>query len=109
MLSTWIIAEHGKLLQAMCPLYVQLSCMSCHYISCTFLPFSFVAAKLTKVDGTSLSCFIYFCPEETPVRSKMTMSSSKASVLAAAGEHNVTFDKYCYQYYLLAIYSMFIA
>eukprot|EP01031_Cornospumella_fuschlensis_P028284 gene28284-34152_t len=54
----------------------------------------FVAAKLTKADGTALSCFIYFCPEETPVRAKMTMSSSKASVLAAAGEHNVAFDKF---------------
>jgi hypothetical protein len=40
---------------------------------------SFVATKLPKADGTIVSIFIYFCPENTPVRAKMTMSSSKVN------------------------------
>lgn len=48
----------------------------------------FVAARL---DGKGL--FLFVCPEGVPVRVKMTMSSSKASVLAAATQIGVVFDK----------------
>eukprot|EP01039_Chlorochromonas_danica_P004912 gene4912-5388_t len=54
---------------------------------------SFIITKLEKSDGTSLSLFIYFCPENTPIRLKMTLSSSKASVLASAAEQGITFDR----------------
>lgn len=35
---------------------------------------------------------VYSCPEASAVRLKMTYSSSKASVVAAAAEAGVTFD-----------------
>jgi len=38
------------------------------------------------------SVLVYSCPEESAVRLKMTYSSSKASVVAAAAEAGVTFD-----------------
>lgn len=37
--------------------------------------------------------FVFSCPENVPVRSKMTMSSSKASVVAVANMHGINFNK----------------
>jgi len=54
---------------------------------------SFIAVRLPKSTGEIVSFFIFSCPENVPVRSKMTMSSSKASVLAAAQQQGVTFDR----------------
>jgi len=43
---------------------------------------------------SSLTFFVFSCPENVPVRQKMTMSSSKASVLAAAMANGlVAFDR----------------
>mmetsp|Transcript_18560 Transcript_18560/g.31226 ORF Transcript_18560/g.31226 Transcript_18560/m.31226 type:complete len:212 (-) Transcript_18560:361-996(-) len=42
----------------------------------------------------SMTLFVFSVPEEAPVRSKMAMSSCKATVIAlAAQKHAVTFDK----------------
>jgi twinfilin-like protein len=38
---------------------------------------SFIIAKFHKADGTPFSIFVFSCPENVPVRMKMTMSSSK--------------------------------
>ncbi len=38
---------------------------------------SFIFGKFTKPDGTSFRFFAFSCPENVPVRMKMTMSSSK--------------------------------
>eukprot|EP01040_Poterioochromonas_malhamensis_P000587 gene587-627_t len=54
---------------------------------------SFIFGKFTKPDGTSFRFFVFSCPENVPVRMKMTMSSSKASVTAAAAVAGLNFDK----------------
>jgi twinfilin len=54
---------------------------------------TFIAAKLTSSTNEIITFFIFSCPEEVPIRMKMTMSSSKASVLAAAREQGIQFDK----------------
>ncbi|KAJ1396961.1 hypothetical protein B484DRAFT_458792 [Ochromonadaceae sp. CCMP2298] len=64
---------------------------------------AFIALRLPVTPVTSvtdsastpptLSLFLFSCPENTPVRLKMTMSSCKAAVLAAAQSKGVTFDK----------------
>lgn len=60
----------------------------------------FIIARLPK--GTpptvfdiksTTTVFVYSCPESTPVRMKMTMASSKASVMAAAQSKGLTFQK----------------
>ena len=43
--------------------------------------------------ATELTFFIFSCPESVPVRSKMVMSSAKATVLALAGELGLSFDR----------------
>jgi hypothetical protein len=53
----------------------------------------FIATKAPKSTGELLSLFIFSCPENVHVRIKMTMSSAKASVIAAAGDKGVAFDK----------------
>lgn len=56
---------------------------------------SFIAIKLPKLGSNNeiITIFVFSCPENTPVRTKMTMSSSKASVLAAAQSKGLVFDK----------------
>lgn len=62
---------------------------------------SFLAIKLPRKSGLTvgaaqpefLSLFVFFCPDTVLVRIKMMMSSSKASVIAAAQERGVSFDK----------------
>jgi hypothetical protein len=43
--------------------------------------------------ATELTFFIFSCPESVSVRSKMVMSSAKATVLALAGELGLSFDR----------------
>lgn len=54
----------------------------------------------------SQAVFVFSCPESTPIRKKMTMSSSKASVLAATSEMDITFDKYCPVYFIIKAFIM---
>lgn len=61
---------------------------------------SFIVVKMPKLGAAATSgsssivtLFIYSCPENVPVRQKMTMSSSKASVLGAAGNFGLVPDK----------------
>lgn len=58
----------------------------------------FIALKLRKKTSASnvdsdINFFVFFCPDEAPVRVKMTMSSSKASVITAARKQDLFFDK----------------
>mmetsp|Transcript_6225 Transcript_6225/g.9388 ORF Transcript_6225/g.9388 Transcript_6225/m.9388 type:complete len:343 (+) Transcript_6225:92-1120(+) len=52
----------------------------------------FIAIRLSK---SSSSCFVFLfsCPENTPVRMRMSMSSCKASVLAACSSKGISFDR----------------
>lgn len=45
------------------------------------------------ISDEDTAVFVYSCPEATPIRKKMTMSSTKASVLAVAAELGITFVK----------------
>lgn len=47
-------------------------------------------------NAKSVFYFVYSCPESTLVRTKMTMSSSKATVLAAATSQGITFTRQPY-------------
>lgn len=56
----------------------------------------FLALRLPDAVSDSSSpafYFVYSCPEATPLRTKMTMSSSKATVLAAASAQGISFSR----------------
>ena len=53
----------------------------------------FILTKHTNNGGTQLSFFIFSCPESVPIRTKMVMSSAKATVLSIVSESGVTFDR----------------
>lgn len=53
----------------------------------------FYLAKLNGEASSITTFFIFSCPESTPVKMKMTMSSSKVSVISAAKEYGLTFTK----------------
>jgi twinfilin len=55
----------------------------------------FLALRLPDPDSPSSAAFyfVYSCPESTLVRTKMTMSSSKATVLAAASAQGISFSR----------------
>jgi hypothetical protein len=60
------------------------------------LPDRFLALRLPDpaTEASSAFYFVYSCPETTPVRTKMTMSSSKATVLAAASGQGISFARF---------------
>jgi len=53
----------------------------------------FLALRLPNSQGGTLTMFVYSCPEELPIRLKMTLSTVKSSVIAAAQELGLNFDK----------------
>ena len=54
----------------------------------------FILLRLKSEKNDSVhTIFIFFCPENIPVRVKMTMSSSKASVIALINSNGIEFDK----------------
>ncbi len=55
----------------------------------------FIIARLAKKNNDTeyVNFFIFCCPESTPARLKMIMSSSKASVIAAAMSQGIFIDK----------------
>ena len=53
----------------------------------------FILTKHSNPAGEKLSFFIFACPESVPIRTKMVMSSAKATVLAIVAESGVTFDR----------------
>lgn len=56
-------------------------------------------------DPCFMLVLVYSCPEESAVRLKMTYSSSKASVVAAAAEAGATVDHMVSVVYALSGYS----
>lgn len=58
------------------------------------LPVSGSGGSSAPAEAGSLSFFVFSCPENVPVRQKMTMSSCKATVIAAAGVQGLIFDRY---------------
>jgi hypothetical protein len=54
----------------------------------------FILLRLKSEKNDSVhTIFIFFCPENIPVRAKMTMSSSKASVISLINSNGIEFDK----------------
>lgn len=53
----------------------------------------FILARFMNFEKKHMNFFIYSCPESVPVRDKMTMSTSKATVIGTAGDHGISFDK----------------
>jgi twinfilin-like protein len=56
----------------------------------------FILVRMTRKSASStetMSFFVFSCPESVPIRSKMVMSSAKATVLAIVAEAGLTFDK----------------
>jgi len=53
----------------------------------------FILARFMNYEKKHMNFFVYSCPENVPVRDKMTMSTSKATVIGTAGEHGISFDK----------------
>lgn len=54
----------------------------------------FILARFMNHEKKHMNFFVYSCPENIPVRDKMTMSTSKATVIGTAGDHGISFDKY---------------
>ena len=53
----------------------------------------FLLIKFTNFEKKLLPFFVYSCPENIPIREKMTMSTSKATVIGAAAQNGITFER----------------
>lgn len=53
----------------------------------------FIMARQARPADGELSFFIFSCPEGVPIRQKMVMSSSKATVISIATEAGLLFDR----------------
>jgi hypothetical protein len=49
--------------------------------------------KLPSQSGQQMTFFVYSCPENISIKVKMTMSTSKATVIATAVENGVSIDR----------------
>ena len=52
----------------------------------------FILIRQTSKSGSHVSFFVFSCPEAVPIRSKMVMSSAKATVLAIIAEAGIAVD-----------------
>ena len=55
--------------------------------------YRFIIARFHNFENKPITFFIYSSPENIPIREKMTMSTSKATVISSATVESINIDK----------------